>query len=230
MKLLTFLWALLPALSLNAAELNQLSDAEKAAGWKLLFNGKDLTGWHVYGKKDLPTKGWSVEDGLLHKLPKIRGGDICSDEQFEDYDFSWEWKVAPGANNGVKYLVDETRKAGPGHEYQMIDDKEGHDIAAPKHKTASFYDVLPPSEDKKVKPAGEWNASRIFIDGKHVEHWLNGAKVLEFELGSDEVKKAVANSKFKNVPGFGDKLKGPILLTDHGDEAWFRNVKIRRLE
>ena len=96
--------------------------------------------------------------------------------------------------------------------------------------TASFYDVLPPTAKTKLNPIGEWNSSRVLIKGNHVEHWLNDAKVVEFELGSDEVKKAVAKSKFKNAAGFGEKMKGFILLTDHGDEAWFRNLKIRELK
>lgn len=216
----------------SAADLNSLSAEEQAAGWRLLFNGKDLTGWRQYGKKTPtpPGEGWKVEDGLLKKLPKVRGGDIITEAQFEDYELSWEWRLAPGANNGVKYLVTEARTIGPGHEYQMIDDKAGKDIAAAKRKTASFYDVLPPATDKPLKEPGQWNASRILIKGNHVEHWLNGAKVLAYELGGEEVLKAVADSKFKKAAGFGTKIKGHIMLTDHGDEAWFRNIKLRELK
>ncbi len=227
------LWAALIAVaacSLSAAEPNVLSSEDQAAGWRLIFNGQDTKGWRVYGKQTPPGPGWKVEDGLLKKLPKVRGGDIVTEEQFEDFEFSWEWRVAPGANNGVKYLVTEKRTGAPGHEYQMIDDAAGHDIAAEKRKTASFYDVLPPSANKPVRPAGDWNSSRLLIKGNHVEHWLNGAKVLAYELGSDEVKKAVANSKFKNASKFGEKSKGHLLLTDHGDEAWFRNMRVRDLK
>lgn len=231
MKFVVVLSMLLAAVSLRAAEANTLSDAEKSAGWTLLFNGRDLSGWRAFGKQAPPGPGWKVEDGVLKKLPKQRGGDIITERQFTDYEFSWEWLVKPKANNGVKYLVSDARKGAPGHEYQMIDDKGAKDTLTPKHLTATFYDVLPRTVDTSVKEAGQWNSSRILIRGNHVEHWLNGVKVLEYELGSPEVRAAVARSKFKGVtPRFGEKLTGHILLTDHGDEAWYRNVKIRELK
>ncbi|HZQ45503.1 MAG TPA: DUF1080 domain-containing protein, partial [Verrucomicrobiae bacterium] len=130
-------------------------------------------------------------------------------------------------NNGIKYLVTETRPSARGHEYQMIDDA----IVAgkPVQSTASFYDVLAPDPKKPLKPVGEWNHSRVLVQGNHVEHWLNGKKVLQYELGSPELKAAIAQSKFKKAPGFGDKIKGPIMLTEHHDAASFRNIKIREL-
>ncbi len=227
MKSTLIFCALLAAAVVQAADPNKLTDDEKSAGWKLLFNGKDLSGWRTYGKQAPPGPGWKVEDGILKKLEKQRGGDIVTEQKFDDYEFSWEWLVKPKANNGVKYLVTEERKGVPGPEYQMIDDKSAKDTLTPKHLTATFYDVLPRTVDTSVKEAGEWNSSRIIVKGNHVEHWLNGAMVLEFELGSPEVKAAVAKSKFKSAPGFGEKIIGHILLTDHGDEAWFRNMKIR---
>jgi pimeloyl-ACP methyl ester carboxylesterase len=199
--------------------------------WIPLFNGKDLNGWRLYGKQSPPGEGWKAEDGILKKKAKVRGGDIITTNKFEDFDLTWEWRVEPGGNNGLKYLVTEQRAGAPGHEYQLIDDK-GHADAkiGAKRMTASFYDVLPPAENRSIKPAGEWNSSRILIKGNRVEHWLNGAMVLEYELGSDEVKQAVANSKFKNSAKFGEKIQGHIMLTDHGDEAWFRNIRIRELK
>ena len=151
-------------------------------------------------------------------------------KDYTDFELSWEWRLEKGANNGVKYLVSEKRPQAPGYEYQMLDDNSDKwkNLHA-KAKTASFYEVLPPAADKPLKPAGEWNASRILVQGTHVEHWLNGAKVLAYELGSDEVKAGVAESKFKKFPDFGSKLTGPIMLTDHQDEAWFRNIKVREL-
>ena len=213
-----------------AAEPNILTAIEQAAGWKLLFNGESLKGWRLYKKATRPTAGWKVENGILKKIAKERGGDIVTEETFEDFDLTWEWRIAPGGNNGLKYLVTETRPSAPGHEYQLIDD-QGHPDGklGAKRQTASFYDVLPPSDDKVLKPAGEWNQSRVLVQGNHIEHWLNGAKVLEYELGSDAVKAALAASKFKNSPGFGAKIKGHIMLTDHADEAWFRDIKIRKL-
>ena len=231
MKALSILGAFLTVLCVHAAELNQLTSEEKAAGWKLLFNGKSLDGWRQYGKQTPPGEGWKVEDGLLHKLAKVRGGDIITTNTFENFEFFWEWRIAKGGNNGVKYLVTEQRPGAPGHEYQLIDDT-GHSDSklGPKRQTASFYDVLPPMENKPLQPVGEWNSSRVLIKGNHVEHWLNGSKVLAYELGSDEVKKGVAASKFKTAAKFGEKISGHLMLTDHQDEAWFRNVMIRELK
>ena len=209
---------------------NLLTAKEKAGGWKLLFDGKSTTGWRGYKKQAMTDMGWKVEDGLLKKVAGERGGDIITAQTFHDFEFSWEWKVAPGGNNGVKYFVTEERASAPGHEYQMIDDL-GHPDGklGARRQTASFYDVLPPAADKKLNPPGEWNASRIVVRGNHVEHWLNGAKVLEYELGSDAVKAGLAKSKFKDVPKFGEKIDGHLLLTDHGDECFFRNLKVREL-
>ena len=215
---------------LAADSVNPLSAAEQRDGWRLLFDGKSLQGWHLYTKKAAPESGWKVEDGLLKKLAKVRGGDIVTDATFTDFDLIWEWRVAAGGNNGLKYLVTEQRPSAPGHEYQMIDDT-GHPDGklGAKRQTASFYDVLPPAADKPLKMVGEWNSSRILVQGNHVEHWLNETKVLEYELGGEAVMAAVAASKFKNSAGFGTKIKGHIMLTDHQDECWFRNVKIREL-
>jgi len=230
MKALSIVCALLATFSVRAAELNQLTAEEKAAGWKLLFNGKDLSGWRQYGKQTPPGEGWKVQDGVLKKLAKVRGGDIIHTNKFDDFELFWEWRIEPKGNNGLKYLVTEQRTGAPGHEYQLIDDVAGGDAGAPKRQTASFYDVLPPAEKKPLKKPGEWNSSRVLIKANHVEHWLNGAKVLEYELGSDEVKAAVAQSKFRNASKFGEKIQGHIMLTDHGDEAWFRNIMVREIK
>ncbi|MDB6125591.1 MAG: Hydroxypyruvate isomerase [Pedosphaera sp.] len=211
-----------------ADELNQLTSKEKKNGWKLLFDGKSLTGWHSYAKTDGPKQGWVVEDGILKCVAKGHGGDIVTVDKFKDFDLQWDWMLPAKANNGVKYLVSETRISAPGHEYQMVDDTI--DAAMPaKRSTASFYEVLPPDAKKPLKTPGEWNHSRILVQGNHVEHWLNGKKVLAYELGSLEVKAAIAESKFKDKPGFGDKITGPIMLTEHQDEASYRNIKIREL-
>ncbi len=209
--------------------MNQLTEAEKAAGWKLLFDGKTLDGWRSYGKPTAPTHGWVVEDGCLNCVAGGHGGDLITTEQFTDFDFQWDWRIPPKANNGIKYMVTEKRPSAPGHEYQMID--ETIEAAQPANlSTASFYAVLAPDPKKPLNPPGQWNHSRVLVKGNHVEHWLNGAKVLEYELGSPEVKAAVAKSKFKKFPEFGDKITGPILLTEHHDAASFRNVKILELK
>jgi len=216
--------ALLSSARLSAGEANQLTPEEKAAGWRLLFDGKTTAGWRSFKKQSFPAQGWVVADGCLKKVAKQRGGDIITVDEFNDFDLEWDWRLAPRANNGVKYFITEERNSAIGHEYQMIDDAL---IRNPKGSTASFYEVLPPSPDKPLNPPGQWNHSRILVQGNHVEHWLNGAKVLEYELGSEPVKAGVAKSKFKDVKGFGTKIKGHILLTDHTDECCFRNIKVR---
>jgi hypothetical protein len=226
MKTTLFLWLCAALWPLAGAEPNQLTPAEKEAGWRLLFDGQTTSGWRSFGKQTFPAKGWTVDNGWLKCLAKGRGGDIVTVDEFTDFELCWEWRLPPKANNGLKYFITEQRGAAIGHEYQMIDDTT---IKPGKGSTASFYDVLAPKLDKPLKPPGETNQSRIVVQGNHVEHWLNGAKVLQYELGSPEVLAAVARSKFKDVAGFGTKIKGRILLTDHGDEACFRNVKIRAL-
>jgi hypothetical protein len=214
----------------SGATANQLTDQEKAAGWILLFDGQATAGWRSFKKQSFPAKGWTVEEGWLHCLGK-GGGDVISQAQFEEFDLQWEWKVGPGANSGVKYFVSESRPSALGHEYQMIDDAREPDGLSGnrKHATASFYDVLAPTVPLPLKPAGEINFSRILVQGNHVEHWLNGTKVLEYELGSDAVKAAVARSKFRNVAGFGTRIKAHLLLQDHNGDVWFRNLKVRDL-
>jgi hypothetical protein len=205
---------------------NELTPAEKTAGWRLLFDGKTTQGWRSYSKPGFPDKGWIVEDGWLKLIAKSRAGDIMTEDTFNDFELTWEWRIPVGANNGVKYFILEERKSAIGHEYQMIDDS----LVKPGIlKTGSFYDVLPPLEHKPILFAPGSNVSRILVRGDHVEHWLNGEKILSYELGSPEVMAGVAKSKFKNVLGFGQKQRGHILLTEHNDEAWFRNIKIRDL-
>jgi hypothetical protein len=214
----------------GAAQTNQLLPSDTAAGWKPLFDGVSFKGWRGYRKQSFPLQGWRVEQGILKKTAGEQGGDIITEATFENFDLVWEWRIAPGGNNGVKYLVTEGRPGAPGHEYQLLDDDVHPDgKRGPKRQTASFYDVLPPDAGKTLRPPGQWNESRILVQGNHVEHWLNGKKVLEYDLESEQLASAVANSKFKSAPGFGSKIRGHIMLTDHGDECWFRNVKIREL-
>jgi len=215
------------AISLLVLQAAGSQAAESQAGsWKPLFDGKTTAGWREYRKSDFPKAGWVVGEGCLRLSDGGRGANLVTEAEYEDFEFEWEWKLPPKANNGVKYFVTENRPSAPGHEYQMIDDSLVRD---PRSKTATFYDVLPLQVQSPVEPPGEWNKSRILVRGNHVEHWLNGIKVLEYELGSPEVKAALQKSKFKDEPGFGDKIKGRIMLTDHQDEAWYRNLRIREL-
>jgi hypothetical protein len=211
----------------HAAE-NELTAAEKSAGWTLLFDGKTLNGWRPYGNK--PAGGWEVVDGTLHAIAKVKGVELITEKKFHDFEFSWEWKLPEAGNNGVKYFVTEARPGAPGHEYQMLDDARHPDgKIGPHRQTAAFYDVIP-AADRPTKPVGEWNASRIVVKGNRVEHWLNGKNVLSYELGSDLVKAGLAKSKFAKYPDFGTKIDGHIMLTYHQDNCWYRNIKIRELK
>jgi hypothetical protein len=209
---------------------NTLTSAEKAAGWQLLFDGRSLDGWRGYRRDTLPEAGWEVKDGTVRTIAKVKGSDLITRQTFGDFEFSWDWRVAPGGNNGVKYFVTEERPGAPGHEYQMIDDKGYSGKLTPLHLTAAFYDVLPAAADKPLRPAGEWNSSRIVVRGTRVEHWLNGKNVLTYELGSPAVKAGIAASKFKDQPGFGEKIAGHLMLTYHQDECWYRNLKVREIK
>jgi hypothetical protein len=215
------------AITTHAAE-NELTAAEKKAGWTLLFDGKTLDGWRPYAHK--PAGGWEVVDGTLHAIAKVKGTELITEKKFHDFEFSWEWKVPVAGNNGVKYFVTEARPGAPGHEYQMLDDARHPDgKIGPHRQTAAFYDVIP-ATDRPTKPVGEWNASRIVVKGNRVEHWLNGKNVLSYELGSDAVKAGLAKSKFAKYPDFGTKIDGHIMLTYHQDNCWYRNIKIRELK
>lgn len=220
---------LLPSAGFGAAF--KLSDAQKAKGWHMLFNGQNLDGWRTYQKNGKIGEGWQVKDGVLIKLAGKSGGNIMTKETFTDFDLNWDWRVQKNGNNGVKYMILEERKATVGHEYQMIDDLNyAKGKGKPKSLTASFYDVLPPNTKGAIKKPGEWNHSRIFVLGDTVEHWLNGKMVLQYKLGSKEVLDAVQNSKFKKYPGFGAKKTGHILLTDHKDHCEFKNIRIREFK
>jgi hypothetical protein len=216
--------------SLFAAEApNTLTAAEKAAGWKLLFDGTSTAGWLGLGGKQFPAAGWIVADGTLARTKG--GGDIVTAEAYENFEFAWEWKIAKGGNSGVKYNLPDPKK-NVGFEYQMLDDANHPDgkRGGALHQTAGLYDLLPPAAEKKPNPPGEWNASRIVVAGNKVEHWLNGAKTVEFEIGSEALKAAIAASKYAKIAKFGEKTKSPILLQDHGDEVAFRSLKLRVLE
>jgi hypothetical protein len=235
-------------------QLNTLSAAEKKDGWKLLFDGKTFNGWRSYAPAGSPPgSSWSIEEGCIKNAkgngrPGGGSGDILTTEQFTDFDLSFEWRISPAGNSGVKYFIldrqvaaqgavgaklyagDDGRSA-VGHEYQLLDDERHPDAKnGPIRQTGSLYSLFPPNSSKRLKPVGEFNQSRILVQGKHVEHWLNGAKIVEYELESPELAQAIANSKFKDVPHFGAKFPTPILLQDHGEEVWFRNLKIRSLD
>jgi hypothetical protein len=214
----------------SQVSMNSLTPEEKEQGWELLFDGESMDHFRGFLKDGMPEKGWVIRDGCIVHEAGGGGGDIITRDRFEEFEFMWEWKVAPGANSGVKYFILEERKRTIGHEYQVIDDGKHLDaLRGGKYKTASFYDVFPP-QSKNLKPVGEFNVSLIRVKGQVAQHWLNGQKVLEYRLGHPDTLAAIANSKFRNVDGFGYRHNGHILLQDHGDEVHYRNLKIRRLD
>lgn len=249
MPLFLIFIAIAGQVQLAKAQANTLSAAEKQDGWKLLFDGKTLNGWRSYYPEDKPSKGWSIEDGCLKNSkgtgrPRTGGGDLMTDEKFTDFELRFEWNIAQGGNSGVYYFFQERQnKPGTvmymgddgtspvGFEYQLVDDERHPDVLqnGPLHATGSLYFLIAPNDAKKLKPAGEFNESRIIVKGNHIEHWLNGAKIVSYDLGSDELQRAIAKSKYKTVPGFAQKAPTRILLQDHGDVIRFRNMKIRVL-
>jgi hypothetical protein len=202
--------------------------------WISLFDGKSLNGWRGYKKPDATGTRWVVQDGLL-TLPANDGKDtrgardIISTETFDRFELTWEWKISQGGNSGLKYFVLEDLDSAIGHEYQIIDDERHADAKiGPERQTSALYDVMTPA-NRKIKPAGEWNTSRVVVNGSAVEHWLNDGKVLTYQLDSPALKAAITDSKFRDVARFGKLHKGHILLQDHGDQVWYRSIKIRRL-
>jgi len=194
-----------------------------------LFNGKDLSGWTTAAGTPVTT-GWIVEEGgVLHRAAS--GGDIFTNMEYGDFELTWDWKISPGGNSGLKYRVVKYQKKGIlGCEYQILDDAVHPDgKIGPHRQTAALYDILPPAANKSLKPVGEWNTAKVVVKGKTFEHWLNGTKVLSADITSPVFKAALAKSKFKDVPGFAEGATGRIMLQDHQDEAWFRNIKIKPL-
>lgn len=219
------------------APANALTAKEKAAGWKLLFDGKTTKGWRSFKSAPFPADHWVAKDGTLVCVGGKKVTDIVTEEQFDNFEFAWDWKMTPKGNSGLKYLVDEAMAKkgndGIGFEYQLLDDELHPDAKKGKdgNRTAgSLYDLIPAGKDKVLHPVGEWNESRLLVDGNHIEHWLNGVKVVSYERGSPEMKARIADSKYKDIPGFGEVTKGHLLLQDHDSEVYFRNMKIRVLK
>ncbi|WP_424276832.1 3-keto-disaccharide hydrolase [Eudoraea sp.] len=219
---------------------NQLGIDEEKNGWKLLWDGSTTNGWRGARLDDFPAQGWVIENGELIVLSSgggesKAGGDIVTDDLYGNFEFQLDFKLTKGANSGIKYFVDTDLNKGPGSsiglEYQILDDDNHPDAKLGNHEgsrtMASLYDLIKVDPDKPVNPIGEWNHARILSKDNHVEHWLNGMKVLEYERKSDTYKKLVSESKYKIWPNFGEADKGHILLQDHGDRVAFKNIKIR---
>jgi len=216
-----------PAVSAGGTTVNTLTDSERAAGWNLLFDGKTGAGWRGYRQQTLPA-GWQVKDGALTRVAE--GGDIITDEQFKNFELSLEWKIAPGGNSGIFYRASEDSDAiyWNAPEMQVLDDARHPDGQSRMTAAGAAYDLYP-SPAGIVKAANEWNAVRLVVNGNHVEQWLNGVKVVEYEFGSPDFQAKVKDSKFAPHPNFGRNSAGHIGLQDHGDVVAFRNIKIRVL-
>ena len=245
------------------AQDNQLTPAEKSQGWKLLFNGKDMSGWDDPRQKTPAGDAWTLEDGCLkaHANPKITE-DLFTQDTFGDFDLVFDWRISRGGNSGVKYRIQDhvflrdgrigrfedlvnhslkdRRTDRPskgqdyviGFEYQILDNARNSDARAGlSHTAGALYDMVPPERDAS-RPVGEFNHSRIVLKGTHVEQWLNGVKVVDADLAAPEIKQHIAkrwtaNSPVYNLLGGQPKHECPISLQNHGDEVWFRNIKIR---
>lgn len=222
---------------------NTLSEDEKKAGWKLLFDGVSSKGWKGAYKKGFPEKGWQIADGELRVLSSSgaeseNGGDIVTEELYSAFDLSFDFKLTAGANSGVKYFVtlsENNQGSAIGLEYQLLDDSLHPDakLGRDGNRTlASLYDLIKADKQKRfIKQPGEWNTGRVVVyPNNHVEHYLNGIKVLEYERGSQAYRDLVAISKYKVWPSFGEAKEGHILLQDHGNAVSFRSIKIKKLK
>ncbi|GLU44844.1 DUF1080 domain-containing protein [Allomuricauda sp. NBRC 101325] len=222
---------------------NQITVDEAKGGWELLWDGETTVGWRGARLDEFPEKGWEVKDGILTVLPSggeesAAGGDIVTTELYGDFELKVDFKLTEGANSGIKYYVDTDLNKGPGSsiglEYQILDDERHPDAKLGNHEgsrtVASLYDLIQADINKPINPIGEWNTAHIISKENHVEHWLNGAKVLEYERKSDAYRKLVSESKYAVWPNFGEADRGHILLQDHGDKVSFKNIKVKPLD
>jgi hypothetical protein len=213
---------------------NQLSEEQIAEGWQLLFDGQTTNGWQIFKARKNNT--WEVVNGALHckALNETTGdgnerSDLMTSAEFENFELSVDWKIGVEGNSGIMFRVTEEFEqpyySGP--EYQLMDDP-GFPNETPDHLTGSNYGMHAAGKTK-IKPAGVWNTSKLIVNKNHVEHWLNGEKVVEYELHSPEWQTLKKASKWNEAKGYGASPKGHIVLQDHGSEAWFRNIKIKTL-
>ena len=208
---------------------NSLTPEERAEGWELLFDGTSLDHWRGFKQQGVPT-GWLIRGGAIHFLGEGPAGDIITKEQYQDFELRLEWQVSEGGNSGIFFHAsedfDHAWESGP--EMQVLDDDGHPDGSKPETRAGTNY-ALHPASKEVIKPAGEWNRVGLIVNGAHVEHWVNGEKIVEYELWSDGWKERVAKSKFAAMPAYGQSKTGHIVLQDHGDPVWFRGIKIRRL-
>ncbi|MBD0825187.1 3-keto-disaccharide hydrolase [Aestuariibaculum marinum] len=220
---------------------NALTKSEKEEGWELLWDGKTTKGWRGARLDEFPTQGWEIKDGILTVLASdgaesAAGGDIVTEKVYGDFELKVDFKITEGANSGIKYYVDTDINKGAGSsiglEYQILDDDKHPDAKLGNHEgsrtVASLYDLIKADLNKPIHPVGQWNTARIVSKNNHVEHWLNGTKVLEYERGSEAFRELVSESKYAKWNRFGELKEGRILLQDHGNRVSFKNIKIKK--
>lgn len=234
MKIIYFPLLLLALLSSCATTNNRLTSGEAKMGWQLLFDGKTTNGWHTYGTDTM--RGWAVKNGELIALGQAghegSANDIVTDREFEHFELALEWKISQGGNSGIFFNVVESPEYATvyatGPEYQLIDDVGFPQKLEDWQKSAANYAMHPPARSV-VRPVGTYNHSRIIVNKGQVEHWLNGVKVVQYQLWTPDWQARVAKCKWKDYPGYGKARRGKIGLQDHGNQIWFRNIKIREL-
>jgi hypothetical protein len=219
--------SLLPVLAALGFALAAPAPADETAGKSLLAKDS-LEGWLTSDGQPAKPGGWTIENGVLTRA-KLGAGDLWSAESYADFELSFEWRVTRGANSGVKYRVLKRGKSPLGFEYQVLDDAVHRDGKKPTTSAAALYHVIAPSPAKALKPVGEWNQGRIVVKGRHIEHWLNGTKVVEVTAEGPDWDAAVAKSKYAKNAAYGREPGGPIVLQDHGNVVSFRNLVLRGL-
>jgi hypothetical protein len=223
--------------SINTNSMNTLSEKEKNEGWQLLFDGQNIAGWHTYGESTA-NSAWKMAKGVLYLDTtktdgKREGGDLVTDHEFENFHLKLDWKIGPGGNSGIIFLIHEdtskfkrTYETGP--EMQVLDNNGHPDAKIINHRAGDLYDLIS-SAKETVKPVGQWNKVEIEVNKGKLVFTLNGTKVVSTTMWDDNWNTMVANSKFKNMPGFAKFKKGRIALQDHGDPVWFKDIKIKAL-
>ena len=225
---------------------NTLTKAEIADGWQLLFDGKTFDGWRGIGIDGVPEGHWKIVDGTIQKIASgdvptqadgqpVKGGDLISNKSYQNFELKFEWKISEGGNSGVKYNVNEdvSIKNGStgalGYEYQVLDDDKHSDNLNPNHRSGSLYDMIE-AKGKTVKPVGEYNSARIVFNGNIIEHWLNGNKVVDADTETPEFEELFQKSKYHNKVDFTLHKNAQVVLQDHGNDCWYRNIKIKVLK
>lgn len=224
---------------------NTLTEQEIADGWQLLFDGKSFEGWRGIGIDGVPEGHWKIVDGSIQKIASgdvptkadgqpVKGGDLISKKTYQDFELMFEWKISEGGNSGVKYNVDEAISVengwsgALGYECQVLDDEKHSDNLNPTHRSGSLYDMIE-AKGKTVKPVGEYNSAKIVFNGNILEHWLNGKKVVEANTDSQEFEELFQKSKYHKHQKFTTHKNAHIVLQDHGNDCWYRNIKIKVL-